>query len=95
MILSQENINFRVRMYEKMVDIAKHLEKLQNFNTLMGLVAGLNLSAIHRLKITKKKVMSAKLETFSKLEKVMDPEGSFTKYRKQISSYPPPSLPYL
>lgn len=95
MILSQENINYRVRMYEKMIDIAKQLEKLQNFNTLMGMIAGLNLSAIHRLKATKKKAVGAKIDTFIKLEKLMDPEGSFNKYRKQISSVPPPSLPYL
>jgi len=50
MIVSQEKSSGRVKMIEKFVDIAKHLEKISNFNTLMGILAGINLSPIHRMK---------------------------------------------
>lgn len=95
MILSQDDLTVRAKMFEKMIDIANHLLKLNNFNTLMGVIAGLNMSSVHRLKATIKKVEKSKLDIWKKLEKTMDPEGSFANYRKQIAAAGAPSLPYL
>jgi hypothetical protein len=62
MILSQDDLTIRAKMVEKIIDIAQALRNLNNFNTLMGFIAGLNMASIHRLKKTYKKVAPAKLD---------------------------------
>jgi len=71
MILSQDQGRQRIKMYEKMIDIAKHLEKINNFNTLMGILAGIKLAPIHRLKKIQKKVTSSKIEVLERLVALM------------------------
>jgi hypothetical protein len=71
------------------------LEKLNNYNTLMGIIAGLNLASVKRLKKTWRKVSDQKMESLKKLEKLMDTESSYASYRKAISSASDHFLPYL
>jgi len=92
MILSQDNKQYRMRMVDKMIDIGRCLEKANNFNTLMGIVAGLNLAAVHRLKSIKE---TSKLETLRRLEKLMNLDGNHAAYRKALAASSPPCLPSL
>lgn len=55
----------------------KELEKLNNFNSLMAVMAGVNSAAILRLKETKQLVASknkALVDQFSQLENLMSSE---------------------
>ena len=51
-ILWQERMKERSKAYKKFVAIAEHLRRMNNYHTLMGIVAGLNMSSINRLKHT-------------------------------------------
>ncbi len=59
MILMHTKVEDRVKIWEKIIDIAKALMKMNNFNTLMSIIAGLNNACVYRLKKTRKKLLSS------------------------------------
>jgi len=94
-VLYADKIMQRAKVLEKMIDIAQLLRSFGNFNTLMGMIAGLNLSAVHRLKATSKKIPKEKRKALEDLVELMSPEGSYKNYRAVISSCSPPTIPYI
>ncbi|KAL9910806.1 ras-GEF domain-containing family member 1B isoform 2-T8 [Glossina fuscipes fuscipes] len=73
----------RVRIIEYWIETARECFNIGNFNSLMAIIAGLNLSPISRLKKTWSKVQSAK---FSVLEHQMDPTSNFNSYRSTLKA---------
>jgi len=61
----------------------------------MGVIAGLNMSPISRLKATKKDLNNRLHKSFKKLEVLMHPNASFKNYRNRLHASTPPCLPYL
>ena len=61
-------------MLAKLFRVAELLRKMNNFHTLMALVAGLNNASLQRLKSTKKLVGDQLLQSWSKIEKLMHPQ---------------------
>ncbi|CAO3700960.1 unnamed protein product [Rhizopus stolonifer] len=99
MIISQMEIEQRAVVYEYCLKIAVELEQLNNFNSLMAVLAGVNSAAILRLKKTRQRVADFNqglVDTVSRLEKLMSSERSFYNYRyvlKQKANTP--GIPYL
>ncbi|KAI9281645.1 ras guanine nucleotide exchange factor domain-containing protein [Sporodiniella umbellata] len=99
MILSQVELDQRVLVYEYCSRLAIELEQLNNFNSLMATLAGLNSASILRLKETRQRVADRHqvlVDTVSRLEKLMSSDRSFCNYRhvlKQKSHTP--VIPYL
>uniref|UniRef100_A0A146M4U1 Ras-GEF domain-containing family member 1B n=1 Tax=Lygus hesperus TaxID=30085 RepID=A0A146M4U1_LYGHE len=73
----------RVRVVEFWVETARECFNIGNFNSLMAIIAGLNMSPISRLKRTWSKVQCAK---FSVLEHQMDPSSNFSSYRSTLKA---------
>ncbi|XP_037934272.1 ras-GEF domain-containing family member 1B [Teleopsis dalmanni] len=73
----------RVRVIEYWIETARECFNIGNFNSLMAIIAGLNLAPISRLKKTWSKVQSAK---FSVLEHQMDPTSNFNSYRSTLKA---------
>uniref|UniRef100_A0A1B6LRM7 Ras-GEF domain-containing protein n=1 Tax=Graphocephala atropunctata TaxID=36148 RepID=A0A1B6LRM7_9HEMI len=73
----------RVRVVEFWIETARECFNIGNFNSLMAIIAGLNMSPISRLKKTWNKVQSAK---FSVLEHQMDPSSNFCNYRSTLKA---------
>ncbi|XP_058804065.1 uncharacterized protein LOC131671574 [Phymastichus coffea] len=73
----------RVRVVEYWIEAARECFNIGNFNSLMAIIAGLNMSPISRLKKTWSKVQSAK---FSILEHHMDPSSNFSSYRSTLKA---------
>ncbi|XP_055857664.1 ras guanine nucleotide exchange factor M-like [Episyrphus balteatus] len=73
----------RVRIIEFWIETARECFNIGNFNSLMAIIAGLNLSPISRLKKTWSKIQSAK---FSVLEHQMDPTSNFNSYRSTLKA---------
>jgi len=95
-ILSEPKIEDRVRLWEKFIDVARHLQKLNNFQGLMTFIAGWNNSCIYRLKKTKKKkLLASAREAMASMEELMSTQLSFKKYRTTLREVTPPILPYL
>ncbi|KAL8577352.1 hypothetical protein ACOMHN_044857 [Nucella lapillus] len=68
----------RVRVLEYFTDVAKECINLGNFNSLMAIIAGMNMNPVARLKKTWDKVNKVKLDI---LELQMDPSNNFGTYR--------------
>ncbi|GAM29062.1 hypothetical protein SAMD00019534_122380 [Acytostelium subglobosum LB1] len=95
LILLEGKKEKRLKVFEKIIDIAKALLKINNFNTLMSLVAGLSLTPIHRLKKTKKKLSSSATQTLAECERVFSSKKSFKTYRDILATVSSPCIPYV
>jgi len=70
MVIESDKIKNRARTLEKMIKIALKLRELNNFNTLMSFIGGLNNPAISRLKWTRARIKKKALDDLEKLGKV-------------------------
>jgi len=95
LLLWAPTLKERVKMATKFIKIAQHLRELNNFNTLMGVVAGINMSAISRLKQTFADLDKGAKSIFEQLQFVLNPSSSFKNYRQDLHNANPPCLPYL
>ncbi|XP_030046445.1 ras-GEF domain-containing family member 1B [Microcaecilia unicolor] len=71
----------RARIIEYFIDVARECFNIGNFNSLMAIISGLNMSPVSRLKKTWAKVKTAK---FDILEHQMDPSSNFYNYRTAL-----------
>jgi len=94
-IILQSKVKDRARVISSFITIAKYLRDLNNFNTLMGIIAGMNTSAISRLKSTWTVVKAKDLEVYNELQELMHPSKSFSKLRATLTECPCTTIPYL
>ncbi|XP_071986840.1 ras-GEF domain-containing family member 1A isoform X1 [Engystomops pustulosus] len=71
----------RTRVMEFFIDVARECFNIGNFNSMMAIISGMNLSPVARLKKTWSKVKTAK---FDVLEHHMDPSSNFCNYRTAL-----------
>uniref|UniRef100_A0A8C4M1N9 RasGEF domain family member 1C n=1 Tax=Equus asinus asinus TaxID=83772 RepID=A0A8C4M1N9_EQUAS len=71
----------RAQVIEFFIDVARECFNIGNFNSLMAIISGMNMSPVSRLKKTWAKVKTAK---FFVLEHQMDPTGNFYNYRTAL-----------
>ncbi|KAL6049799.1 putative Ras guanine nucleotide exchange factor [Balamuthia mandrillaris] len=95
LIVIQHNPKHRKKIFEKMISVAERLKKLNNFHSLMGILAGLSTSSINRLAITKKSVGNKYTKMWNKLSELMDVDQAGTKYREYFRSVRAPCVPFL
>jgi len=94
-ILFHERLEKRAKQYTRTIQIAKELYRLNNFNSLMALIAGLNGAGVHRLGYTKGEVSKRELQFLAKMNQLMDGQGSFAQYRDAVKKCIPPVVPYI
>ena len=87
----------RVKVIEKYIKIACKLFKLNNFNTTMGIVSGLNLMPVSRLKLTWEQVDQKRTKQLNTLEETLSPMGNYKNYRVLLDDIDPscPCIPIL
>jgi son of sevenless-like protein len=68
---------------------------LNNFNSLMAILAGLNSAPIHRLKRTWELVPARTNSALDSLKQHMNPTRNFATYRESLHSIDPPCVPFL
>ncbi|XP_045146199.1 ras-GEF domain-containing family member 1A isoform X2 [Echinops telfairi] len=71
----------RTRMVEFFIEVARECFNIGNFNSMMAIISGMNLTPVARLKKTWSKVKTAK---FDVLEHHMDPSSNFCNYRTAL-----------
>lgn len=71
----------RARVIDFFTDVARECFNIGNFNSLMAIISGMNMSPVSRLKKTWGKVKTAK---FDILEHQMDPSSNFYNYRTAL-----------
>lgn len=85
----------RVAVIKTMVAVAEHSLRINSFNTLLEIVAGLSLGPVERLRKTWKAVPKRCLESLSHMETLLDGSGNFAAYRHQLRGCSLPCLPYF
>ncbi|ORZ23955.1 ras guanine nucleotide exchange factor domain-containing protein [Absidia repens] len=97
MIVTQAKLGKRVALLEKFMTIAVALRDLNNYNSLMAILAGVNNAAILRMKHTQEAIKKKKIyKRFQSLEKLMSSDRSYASYRIALKAHTTcPSIPYL
>lgn len=95
LILSRNTLASRIKTMQFLVEVAVQLRNMNNYHSLMGIVAGTNVSAISRLKHTRDGLGKDLTKKMASLEQLMHPSGSFKHYRKHLASSKYPVIPYL
>ncbi|GAA5796610.1 hypothetical protein HPULCUR_001983 [Helicostylum pulchrum] len=98
LVVNQPLLERRVVLFEICLQIAVELKRLNNFNTLMAVLAGVNNAAVLRLKRTRELTRvknKALYEDFLALELLMSSERSFFNYRSTLKQTELPGIPYL
>ena len=73
----------RARTIEFWIEVARECVNIGNFNSMMGIISGLNMTPISRLKKTWLKIHSGK---FAVLGHQMDPSSNFVSYRTTLQA---------
>jgi len=71
------------RTIEFWIEVARECVNIGNFNSMMGIISGLNMTPISRLKKTWTKIHSGK---FTVLGHQMDPRSNFVSYRTTLQA---------
>lgn len=97
LILTQPKAKKRAQMFEKFIGVASQLRDLENFDALMGVLAGLSSQPVARLTDTDFELVKAKpiFKKFRSLKKLMANLRGFSAYRMALASSGPQTLPYL
>lgn len=94
-ILSCEKLRDRVKIMTRYIEIAKHLQALNNYHMLMGVVAGFQNAAVSRLKFTREELSKKSSEQLGNILDLMTSENNFNNYRTVLREFPSPCIPFL
>ncbi|TPX54683.1 hypothetical protein PhCBS80983_g05847 [Powellomyces hirtus] len=94
-ILNERDPKKRAQIMKHFIYIADRCRALNNFNTLMSVLAGLNSAPIHRLKRTWEVISQRSHSMLEALRNTMTPTRNFSAYRDALHSANPPCVPFL
>jgi len=94
-ILLQKRLKDRTKVLVKVIRVAKALAELRNYNGLMGIMMGLTLSSISRLKHTWSKLSQKDDMLYKALALYQDPSNSFKYYRDNLKVSGNVCVPYM
>jgi hypothetical protein len=95
-ILRVERVKERARIMAKFIRIAEYaFKQFNNYDVTMSILAGLNQSAVHRLKHTKEEMPKTVLQTYNDLQSALSSNASYKEYRALLARTVPPCIPYL
>ncbi|KAJ4297703.1 hypothetical protein N0V90_005598 [Kalmusia sp. IMI 367209] len=94
-ILLRDKHRHRALMLEKWMKVAREVRKLNNYNTLGAVLAGVKSTAVHRLAATRELVPQQTSLDFMKLEILMGPQKSYFAYRLAWDNSSGERLPYI
>jgi len=82
-VLMHRKKKHRVRIIEFWIEVARECVNIGNFNSMMGIISGLNMTPLSRLSRTWCKIQSGK---FAVLGHQMDPSSNFVSYRTTLQA---------
>src|SRR3989338_4751682 len=90
------SVKQRSSLVKYFISVAKKCtKKLNNFNTMLEITAGLNMAPVRRLKKTWLAIPSKSTVDLEELERLMDHRQNYKTYRETIKNAPRPCLPYF
>ncbi|KAJ6246896.1 guanine nucleotide exchange factor [Anaeramoeba flamelloides] len=95
LILREEDNKQRIKLVVKLLNLALHLRKMNNYNDLLALMAGMECSAVARLDGTWKRLPSEMLKTFEQLSSLTNAIGGYQELRRAYTGSTLPMIPFL
>ena len=96
LVLVQTQRKNRARLFEKFILVASHLRDLENFDALMGVLAGLNSQPVHRLDADYENLKTrSSYKKFRSLNRLMASDKGYAAYRMALASSNAERIPYL
>lgn len=94
-VLLRDKAKHRVLMLEKLMQIARRLRDLNNYNSLGAFLAGMSSTAVHRLNATRDLLPPDLQKDWMKLEILMSPTRSYSAYRLAWENSSGERIPFL
>ncbi|KAM0789291.1 hypothetical protein ACM66B_000131 [Microbotryomycetes sp. NB124-2] len=94
-ILQQEETKKRAAIIKHFILIAERCLTLNNFSTLIHIIAGLNSTPIHRLRRTWEAVSQKSMVSLGILNNLMRPDKNYKEYREHLRRVTPPCVPFM
>ncbi|GAA5883613.1 hypothetical protein JCM16303_004913 [Sporobolomyces ruberrimus] len=94
-ILAQDDQKKRASIVKHFVAVAERCLLLNNFSTLIHIIAGLNSTPIHRLRRTWESVSQKAMVSLGVLNNIMRPDKNYKEYRDVLRKAAPPCVPFL
>ena len=94
-LLRRKDLKERATALNHIIGIAEYSLRLQNYNAVMEIFAGLQSVPIHRLKHTWDLLTPKAADTMERLEHLWDAEGNWANFREALTKAAPPCIPYL
>ncbi|KAI5479345.1 cell division control protein Cdc25 [Pseudohyphozyma bogoriensis] len=94
-ILSQDDMKKRATVIKHFISVADRCLYLNNFSTLIHIIAGLNSTPIHRLRRTWETVSQKSMSVLAGLNNIMRPDKNYKVYREALRAVTPPCVPFL
>jgi len=95
MIVKEERLRNRAKLFAKFLKIGEHLRKMNNLSTLMALMAGLNNASVYRLRHTRDEISKQNLTLYESLMSSVGSAHGYKSYREIIAAIEPPCIPYI
>ncbi len=94
-IVQVVDLEKRVQVMEKMIELANHCKELNNFNATFSVVSGLNLASIYRLKNSWTAISDEHRQMYEELNKYISRDFNFRFIRAAVKNVKPPCIPYI
>jgi son of sevenless-like protein len=96
-VLRHSKIEDRAQEVKKFMKIAIELRRNNNFNGCQEILAGLNDSAIYRLRATWLKIEKDEklVSEYEEIRRILSPDKSWQTYRHLLKEIQPPCIPYI
>lgn len=85
----------RTKILSKWIMVAEECRKINNYNTVMEILAALGMVTISRLKLTWRDLPEKYKFIYDSLEELMENKANFKNYRNAIEKSSKPILPYV
>ena len=94
-IVKEESLKKRIKVMEKIIEIADECQELHNYNAVFTIISGLGNASVHRLKKTWEGLSNKAKDTHERLSQLISRDKNFFNVRNEILVVSPPSIPYI
>lgn len=94
-ILTQVELESRVRLIETWISCARYLRSINNFNTTNAILSALGISPIARLSQTWAAVSKKSMQILAELKGIFNPEKNYRNFRAAMATASPPCRPFI
>lgn len=95
MIVWPKGLKQRIEVVDRFLLIARYLKSYNNFCSLMGIFAALEICAVSRLHHTLNGLKKKHRTELQELKTLFDPRNSYKNYRAATESIPSAMIPYI